>query len=137
MLSVASGKSGISPGNLSAWSTFVSVTSLSFLLLLHLPEFFLVLVSRSPQARALPVAQRPPGPGLSQEGAGRALNGCKVHPPSGCPEPSAGWSFEWDYLQSLQFEIRPIINLCLWKLQNHLILITGIAIHISNITERY
>lgn len=68
MLSVASGKSGISPGNLSAWSTFVSVTSLSFLLLLHLPEFFLVLVSRSPQARALPVAQRPPGPGLSQEG---------------------------------------------------------------------
>ena len=53
------------------------VNSLSFWLLLLLPEFFLVLTSRGLKAKFLPVAQWPPGwdADLSQEGSGRVLSG--------------------------------------------------------------
>lgn len=58
----------------------MSVNSLSFRFLLLLPEFCLVLVSRNPRAKLLPVAQRPAGreAGLSQEGSGRVLGGCEA-----------------------------------------------------------
>lgn len=69
MLRVASGMSGISPGNVPAWSTFVCVNSLSFLLLLLLPEFFLVLVPRVHRPDLSPWPRRCQDAGLSQEGA--------------------------------------------------------------------
>lgn len=79
-----------------AWLTFMSVKSLSFLLLLLLPEFCLVPVSRNPRAKPLPVAPVPSGRRYLLWGIRSGpqwLRGCWV----GSSTQGVHWPFSWPF----------------------------------------